>query len=142
MRKWLTFETNLSYADYESNGIISGLGANRAGVVLSVINTPQYAPIWSTKAGEEGWYYYDFKGANLSHPVENISRRADNLLKNNRFVGSGSAIVQLMDGLRYKSTFAIDRLSSKRKTVGQTLNSLPTDVETMEKQPISEKTTR
>ena len=113
MRKWLTFETNLSYADYESNGIISGLGANRAGVVLSVINTPQYAPIWSTKAGEEGWYYYDFKGANLSHPVENISRRADNLLKNNRLVGSGSAIVQLMDGLRYKSTFAIDRLSSK-----------------------------
>ncbi|WP_460486076.1 SusC/RagA family TonB-linked outer membrane protein [Capnocytophaga sp. HP1101] len=113
MRKWLTFETNLSYADYESNGIISGLGANRAGVVLSVINTPQYAPIWSTKAGEEGWYYYDFKGANLSHPVENISRRADNLHKNNRFVGSGSAIVQLFDGLRYKSTIAMDRLSSK-----------------------------
>ena len=113
MRQWLTFETNLSYADYESNGIISGLGANRAGVVLSVINTPHYAPIWSDKTGEEGWYYYDFKGANLSHPVENISRRADNLLKNNRFVGSGSAIVQLMKGLRYKSTLAIDRLSSK-----------------------------
>ena len=113
MRQWLTFETNLSYADYESNGIISGLGANRAGVVLSVINTPHYAPIWSEKTGEEGWYYYDFKGANLSHPVENISRRADNLLKNNRFVGSGSAIIQLMKGLRYKSTIAIDRLSSK-----------------------------
>ena len=113
MRQWLTFETNLSYADYESNGIISGLGANRAGVVLSVINTPHYAPIWSEKTGEEGWYYYDFKGANLSHPVENISRRADNLLKNNRFVGSGSVIVQLMKGLRYKSTLAIDRLSSK-----------------------------
>ena len=113
MRQWLTFETNLSYADYQSNGIISGLGANRAGVVLSVINTPHYAPIWSEKTGEEGWYYYDFKGANLSHPVENISRRADNLLKNNRFVGSGSAIVQLMKGLRYKSTLAIDRLSSK-----------------------------
>ena len=113
MRQWLTFETNLSYADYESNGIISGLGANRAGVVLSVINTPHYAPIWSEKTGEEGWYYYDFKGANLSHPVENISRRADNLLKNSRFVGSGSAIVQLMKGLRYKSTLAIDRLSSK-----------------------------
>ena len=113
MRQWLTFETNLSYADYESNGIISGLGANRAGVVLSVINTPHYAPIWSEKTGEEGWYYYDFKGANLSHPVENISRRADNLLKNNRFVGSGSAIVQLMKGLRYKLTLAIDRLSSK-----------------------------
>ncbi len=59
MRKWLTFETNLSYADYSSNGIITGTGSNRAGVVLSVINTPKYAPIWSDKPGEEGWYYYN-----------------------------------------------------------------------------------
>lgn len=111
MRKWLTFETNLSYADYSSNNIITGNGANRAGVVLSVINTPRYAPIWSSKAGEEGQYYNDFKGVNITHPVENISRKAEDLSKNNRFVGSGSAIIQLLEGLKYKSTFAIDRLT-------------------------------
>jgi len=83
MRKWLTFETNLSYADYSSNGIITGTGSNRAGVVLSVINTPKYAPIWSDKPGEEGWYYYNFYGANLTHPVENISRTADDIRTNN-----------------------------------------------------------
>lgn len=110
MREWLTFDTNLSYADYSSNGIITGTGANRAGVVLSVINTPKYAPIWSEKAGEEGWYYYNFYGANLTHPVENISRNADNTSKSNRLVGSVSAIVRLLPSLTFKSTVGIDRL--------------------------------
>ncbi|MFC2533299.1 MAG: SusC/RagA family TonB-linked outer membrane protein, partial [Capnocytophaga ochracea] len=110
MRKWLTFETNLSYADYSSNGIITGTGSNRAGVVLSVINTPKYAPIWSDKSGEEGWYYYNFYGANLTHPVENISRNADNTSKSNRLVGSVSAIVTFLPSLKFKSTVGIDRL--------------------------------
>ena len=110
MRKWLTFETNLSYSDYSSNGIITGTGSNRAGVVLSVINTPKYAPIWSDKPGEEGWYYYNFYGANLTHPVENISRNADNTSKSNRLVGSVSAIVTFLPSLNFKSTVGIDRL--------------------------------
>jgi len=110
MRKWLTFETNLSYSDYSSNGIITGTGSNRAGVVLSVINTPKYAPIWSDKPGEEGWYYYNFYGANLTHPVENISRNADNTSKSNRLVGSVSAIVTFCPSLKFKSTVGIDRL--------------------------------
>ena len=110
MRKWLTFETNLSYSDYSSNGIITGTGSNRAGVVLSVINTPKYAPIWSDKPGEEGWYYYNFYGANLTHPVENISRNANNTSKSNRLVGSVSAIVTFFPSLKFKSTVGIDRL--------------------------------
>ena len=114
MRKWLTFETNLSYSDYSSNGIITGTGSNRAGVVLSVINTPKYAPIWSDKPGEEGWYYYNFYGANLTHPVENISRNADNTSKSNRLVGSVSAIVTFLPSLKFKSTVGIDRLGRTR----------------------------
>lgn len=113
MRDWLTFDVNTSYADYSSNEIITGLGSNRAGVVLSVINTPKYAPIWSDKAGEEGWYYYNFYGANLTHPLENIARSADNLARNNRFIGSGSATVHFTPSLKFKSTFAIDRLTNK-----------------------------
>ncbi|GET45479.1 SusC/RagA family TonB-linked outer membrane protein [Capnocytophaga felis] len=113
VRDWLSFEANVSYGDYSSNGIITGLGSNRAGVVLSVINAPKYAPIWSNKSGEEGWYYYNFYGANLTHPIENISRNSDNTWKNNRFTGSGSAIIQLLPGLKFKSTFAIDRLVRK-----------------------------
>ena len=110
LKNWLTVSTNLAYSDYASNSIISGQGANRAGVVLSVINTPTYAPIWSDV---EGQYYDNFYGGRMSHPVENISRNADNLNKNNRFVGSGSATVSFTNDLKFKSTFAIDRLANK-----------------------------
>lgn len=113
LKSWLTVNTNLSYSDYSSNSIISGQGSNRAGVVLSVINTPTYAPIWSQTAGQEGWFYNNFYGVNITHPVENISRNAENISKNNRIIGSGSATVHFTDALKFKTTFAIDRLSSK-----------------------------
>ncbi|GIM56515.1 SusC/RagA family TonB-linked outer membrane protein [Capnocytophaga canimorsus] len=112
-KKWLTLSTNLSYADYSSNGIITGQGSNRAGVVLSVINTPTYGKIWNDTPGKEGQYFEDFYGLKMAHPVENISRNADNQLKNNRFSGSATATLHFTDALKFKSTFAIDRLSSK-----------------------------
>src|SRR5690606_22908606 len=46
IRKWLNVTANIAYSDYSNNGVTTGLGANRGGVVLSVINTPTYAPIW------------------------------------------------------------------------------------------------
>lgn len=109
-KKWLTLGANVSYSDYSSNNIISGQGSNRAGVVLSVINTPTYAPIWSDNPKQ---YYNNFYGVNITHPVENISRNADNSTNNNRFVGSGSATIHFTDALKFKSTFAIDRLAHK-----------------------------
>ncbi|MDO4782272.1 MAG: TonB-dependent receptor [Capnocytophaga felis] len=109
-KKWLTLGANISYSDYSSNNIISGQGSNRAGVVLSIINTPTYAPIWSDNPKQ---YYNNFYGVNITHPVENISRNADNLTNNNRIVGSGSATVHFTDALKFKSTFAIDRLAHK-----------------------------
>lgn len=112
-KKWLTLSTNLSYSDYSSNGIITGQGSNRAGVVLSVINTPTYAPIWSDKVGEEGWYYYNFYGANITHPVSNISRTSSNITTNNRFIGNGSATIHFTDDLKFKSVVAFERHNYK-----------------------------
>ncbi|MDO5105885.1 TonB-dependent receptor [Capnocytophaga sp.] len=111
LKNWLAISTNLSYSDYVSNSIISGQGANRAGVVLSVINTPTYAPIWNLEKPEQ--YYDNFYGGRMTHPVENISRNADNLNKNSRFVGGGSAIISFTDNLKFKSSFALDRLDNK-----------------------------
>lgn len=46
VRKWLRISANITYSDYTSNGGGEmGTGANRGGTVLSVINTPTYAPI-------------------------------------------------------------------------------------------------
>ncbi|WP_353332696.1 SusC/RagA family TonB-linked outer membrane protein [Bacteroides sedimenti] len=107
IRPWLKVNTNLAYSDYSNNGIISGQGANRAGVVLSVINTPTYALIWDPN--HPGQYYNNFYGANVTHPVENMSRTADNKTNNNRLLGSASGEITFTPNLKYKSSISIDR---------------------------------
>ena len=108
IKDWLKVNTNIAYSDYSGNGIISGTGANRAGVVLSVINTPTYAPIWDPE--NPGQYYNNFYGANLTHPIENLSRTEDNRYYNNRILGSFSAEVDILPGLTFKSSNSLDRV--------------------------------
>ena len=64
--KWISVGANVAYSHYRNNGIISGTGSNRAGVVLSVINTPTYAKVWDETNPD--WYWDDFYGANLTTP--------------------------------------------------------------------------
>lgn len=108
LKSWLKINSNVAYSDYSGNGIITGTGAGRAGVILSVINTPTYAPIWDS--ARPGQYYNNFYGANITHPVENMSRTADNTSNHNRFLASMSAELSLMPGLKYKSSNTIDRV--------------------------------
>lgn len=108
IRPWLKIGANVSYSDYKSNGIVSGLGANRAGVVLSVINAPTYAPIWDENNPE---YFYDqFYGVNITSPVENMSRTADNKTLNNRLISTGSAEITFLPNLKLRSSVTLDRL--------------------------------
>ncbi|MGQ1948477.1 SusC/RagA family TonB-linked outer membrane protein [Geofilum sp. OHC36d9] len=107
IKPWLNIGANITYSDYSSNGIISGQGANRAGVVLSVINTPTYAPIWD--AENPGQYYNNFYGANITHPVENMSRSEDNKNSNSRLVATGKAEITFLPDLKFKSTVTLDR---------------------------------
>lgn len=108
VRDWLNIGANIAYSDYTNNGIISGTGANRAGVVLSVINTPTYAPIWDPENPRQ--YYNNFYGANITHPIENLSRTEDNKTQNNRLLGSFNAEFTLLPNLKFKSTNSIDRV--------------------------------
>ncbi len=111
IRSWLKVSTNLAYSDYSSNGIISGQGANRAGVVLSVINTPTYAKIWDENKPSQ--YYNNFYGANVTHPLENMSRTEDNKTNNNRLLGSATADITFSPNLKFKSSISIDRVYYK-----------------------------
>lgn len=108
IRSWFKFNTNLAYSDYTNNGIISGTGANRAGLILSVINTPTYAPIWNPAIPTQ--YYDNFYGAQVTHPVENMSRTENNKTYNNRFVGSASGEITFIPALKLKSSLSLDRV--------------------------------
>jgi len=108
VRSWLNVNANVTYSDYSNNGITTGLGANRGGVILSVINTPTYAPIWSLDNPQQ--YYNNFYGiGNITHPLENMARSENNKARENRLIASGSALITLMPELTYKSSFTLDR---------------------------------
>lgn len=109
VRKWLTVSANVSYSDYSSNGGGSmGTGANRGGTILSVVNTPTYAPIWDSL--NPGQYYNNFYGVgNITNPRENMARAENNKSKENRLIASGSLLFTIIPELTYKSTFSIDR---------------------------------
>ena len=109
VRKWLTINANVSYADYASNGAgAMGTGANRGGVVLSVINTPTYAPIWDTLNPDQ--YYNNFYGiSNITSPLENMARSENNKSRENRLIATGGATFTFLPGFQLKSTFTMDR---------------------------------
>lgn len=108
IRSWFKLNTNLAYSDYTDNGIISGTGSNRAGVILSVINTPTYAPIWNPAIPTQ--YYDNFYGAQTTSPVENMSRTANDQTNNNRFIGSLSGEISFTHELKFKSSLSMDRV--------------------------------
>lgn len=114
IRHWLNIGANVAYSDYSGNGIISGQGSNRAGVVLSVINTPTYAPIWDE--ANPGQYYNNFYGVSITHPVENMSRSEDNKNNVHRLLATGKAEITLTTALKFKSTITLDRTYSHSTT--------------------------
>ncbi len=107
--KWLNVGVDMAFSHYKNNGIISGTGSNRAGVVLSVINTPTYAKPWSEKAGEEGWYWTEFYGANLTTPSENMARTENNYTQTDRLLLTGYATIKFHKTFNFKSTVSMDR---------------------------------
>jgi TonB-dependent starch-binding outer membrane protein SusC len=108
IRDWFKINSNIAYSDYTNNGIISGTGSNRAGVILSVINTPTYAPIWDTL--NPGQYYNNYYGAQVTSPVENMSRTADNKSQNNRIIISEGGEVSFSKVIKYQPAITLDRV--------------------------------
>jgi len=108
IRPWFKMNTNIAYSDYTNNGIISGTTADRAGVILSVINTPTYAPIWD--AVHPNWYNTNYYGTTITSPVENMSRSEKNKTNNNRFIASGSGEITFSPDVKFKSTLSLDRV--------------------------------
>ncbi len=107
VRDWLKINANISYSDKNINGINTGNGANRGGVVLSVINTPSYAEIWDLDNPTQ--YYTDFYGVNITSPLENIARTKNNNGRENWLIASGSATLTFTPELNFKTMLSIDR---------------------------------
>jgi len=100
--KWLNIGANVAYA-YSDNqgGISTGTGANRGGLVLSVINTPTYAPIYDPENPDR--FYTNFYGvSNITHPLENIERYRNQNTLQHRLLASAKGIFTLYDTKKFK----------------------------------------
>lgn len=109
IRSWLTAGASVAYSDYTSNGGGSmGTGSTRGGVILSVINTPTYAPIWDEEKPEQ--YYNNFYGiGNITNPLENQARTKNNRDKENRLLASGELLFTFAPQLTFKTKYTLDR---------------------------------
>ena len=105
--KWISAGVNMAYSSYRNNGIISGTGSNRAGVVLSVVNTPTYAKVWSDE--NPAHYWNSFYGANLSTPLENLARTENNYSQTDRLLLTGNITLKFHEKVNLKSTVTMDR---------------------------------
>lgn len=106
--KWVSANASVMYSNYTSRGgIITGQGANRAGVVISAITTPTYAPVWDVD--NPGQYHNDFYGANLTSPSENMARTDHNYNTTDRLLASGGLNFNILEGLTFRSTVTMDR---------------------------------
>lgn len=108
IRKWLTARANIVYSDYSSNGGgAMGTVGNRGGVILAVINTPKYAPIWDP--ADPTRYYNNFYGLNMQSPLENEARQKANRNRESRLLASGELFFDIIKGLTFSTKFTMDR---------------------------------
>lgn len=105
--KWINVGADVTFSHWKQNGIISGTGSNRAGVVMSVINTPTYAKVWDEENPDH--YWTKFYGANVTTPAENIARQENFYDQNDRLILTGHAMVKFSKNLNFKSTVTMDR---------------------------------
>ena len=117
LKSWLRLNASVTYSDYTyRGGIISGNGANRGGVLMSVINTPTYAPIWDPEYPTR--YNTNFYGVNITSPLENIARTKDNRTKYDKLIATGKATITFLPELKLTSSLSMER------THGTTMNFL------------------
>lgn len=110
VRKWFHMGLNLSYSDNTSNGVTTGAGSNRGGVVLAVVNLPTASTIIDP---ETGLYNRTFFGQNIANPIESIENGKNNQSNENRLIASGSATITFLPELNLKSSFTLDRRNGK-----------------------------
>lgn len=110
VRDWLKFGLNTSYSDNSNNGITTGQGSNRGGVVLAVVNLPTASNIVDENTG---LYNRVFFGQNITNPIESIENNKNNQNHETRLIASGSGTITFLPELDLKSSFTLDRRNGK-----------------------------
>ncbi|MDR1407974.1 MAG: TonB-dependent receptor [Tannerella sp.] len=106
VKKWVHINANVSYSDNATNGVTTGQGSNRGGVVLAVVNLPTASTV---RDETTGLYNRTFFGQNITNPVESLENGRHNKDSENRLIASGNATFTFAPALNLRSSFTLDR---------------------------------
>lgn len=105
IRKWLKFGINTNFSERKQNGITTGYGANRGGVVLAVVALPTSLPVFN----DEGFYNRNFYGEPLTNPLESIDNGKYRNNRNSRLITTGTSTITFFPDLKLNTSFSLDR---------------------------------
>ncbi|MDR1203269.1 MAG: TonB-dependent receptor [Tannerellaceae bacterium] len=105
VRKWLKLGINTNFSERKLNGITTGYGANRGGVVLAVVALPTSLPVYN----DEGFFNRNFYGEPLTNPLESISDGKYRNNRNTRLITTGTSMITFLPELNLNTSFSMDR---------------------------------
>lgn len=109
VKSWLNVTASMNFIHSTSKDVPDNKGSDKGGVIMSIINTPPFMPIWNPD--KPGQYASNPFSGTFENPLATLS--SENEGKWNQFVGSVSAELKPFKGFSFKTSFAIDASSSE-----------------------------
>lgn len=109
VRPWLNLSASMNYIHSTSKDVPDNKGSDKGGVIMSIMNTPPFMPIWNPD--KPGQYASNPFSGTFENPLATLS--SENNGKWNQFVGNVSAEFKPFKGFSFKTSFAVDVSSSE-----------------------------
>ena len=102
--KWLKMNLNFAYSHTGGQWVNDNSSAMRAGSILSVVNTPPFIQQWDQYNPNQ--YDEQAYGSRILNPL--AANAADNTTNTDHVNGSFGLNIDILKGLKFKSTFGIE----------------------------------
>lgn len=112
----LSIGNNLSYARINSNGVLTGAGQINPGVISNALQINPILPVYNPN--DPGGYTFDHdRKEGIANPVAEAKEYESNSTTS-RLLGNFFADYEIISGLKFRTSFGIDALTTKSNTFG------------------------
>ncbi|AMM52762.1 membrane protein [Rufibacter sp. DG15C] len=106
LNNWLNVGTNLSYVRYHDVDVADNQAVNQGGVILGVLSTPPVIGVYNPNGTFTSNPFQDWE-----NPISSTDG-SDRNYKNQRVLGNVYGEVNILDGLKYRSSLGIDYINA------------------------------
>ncbi|RNI26759.1 TonB-dependent receptor [Rufibacter latericius] len=106
LSNWLTVGTNMGYTRYHDVDVADNQAVNQGGVILGVLSTPPVIGVYNANGTFTSNPFQDWE-----NPISSTDGSERNY-RNQRLLGNVYGELQLLPGLKFRSSFGIDFISA------------------------------